>query len=43
MGNHESFPVNVYDYFSGHNKDREKLNTEFANIWQDWIGPEAAS
>jgi len=39
MGNHESFPCNVYDYEG----DREKeLKTEFANAWEYWIGPEAA-
>lgn len=39
MGNHESYPCNVYDYKS----EREKrLNSVFANAWEYWIGKEAA-
>ncbi len=30
MGNHESFPVNVYDYFGDREND---LKTTFANLW----------
>ncbi|EAR99710.1 ser/thr phosphatase family protein (macronuclear) [Tetrahymena thermophila SB210] len=38
-GNHESFPVNVYDYFG----DREnQQNDIFATSWEQWIGKEAA-
>ena len=30
MGNHESYPVNVYDYFS----DREdSMNKKFGDAW----------
>lgn len=35
MGNHESFPVNVYDYFSDREKD---LKNSFAEAWKQWIG-----
>lgn len=36
MGNHESFPVNVYDYEG----DREKmLNGGLAETWKPWLTP----
>ncbi|KAL4435972.1 hypothetical protein ABPG74_022207 [Tetrahymena malaccensis] len=38
-GNHESFPVNVYDYFGDH---ENKQNDIFATSWEQWIGKEAA-
>ena len=39
LGNHESFPVNVYDFLS----NREvSFNNFFADEWVDWIGPDAA-
>lgn len=39
MGNHEPYPVNVYDYMS----DREKPLLEgFSKVWEKWIGAEAA-
>lgn len=31
--------MNVYDY---HGKREKGLNTLFADLWQDWIGAEAA-
>lgn len=38
MGNHESFPVNVYDYEG----DREKmLNGGLAETWKPWLTPQA--
>ena len=38
IGNHESFPVNVYDF----NSDREKIfNKNYADLWKDWIGNDA--
>lgn len=38
MGNHESYPVNVYDYHS----DREQmLNEGLAQAWKQWLSPEA--
>ena len=38
MGNHESFPVNVYDYEG----DREKmLNGGLAETWKPWLTREA--
>ena len=39
MGNHESFPVDVYDYFGKRELD---LQDEFSSIWEEWIGEEAA-
>ena len=39
MGNHESYPVNVYDY-SGNREDELKI--AFADAWQVWIGENAA-
>ncbi|EGR30882.1 ser thr protein phosphatase family protein, putative [Ichthyophthirius multifiliis] len=39
MGNHESFPVNNYDFGS----QREKyFNQRLSSMWQSWIGKEAA-
>lgn len=39
MGNHECFPVNMYEFDS----DRElDLKYSFANAWQYWIGEDAA-
>lgn len=39
IGNHESFPVNVYDFLS----DREKsFNSFFAEQWKQWIGQKSA-
>lgn len=39
IGNHESFPVNVYDFLS----DREKsFNSFFAEQWKPWIGEKSA-
>jgi len=43
MGNHESYPVNVYDYFNGDNEDRKQINDEFSQIWEEWIGADAAT
>lgn len=33
MGNHESYPVNVYEF-----GDQEFLNKVLANAWSSWIG-----
>lgn len=39
MGNHESYPVNVYDY---KNKDRETaLNGGLAQAWRYWLDERA--
>lgn len=40
MGNHESYPVNIYD-FSG--KREQKFNNFFGDLWEDWIGEDAAN
>ena len=40
IGNHEPFPVNVYDFKNGHNK---VLIDGLADVWQDWLGPEATA
>jgi sphingomyelin phosphodiesterase len=38
IGNHESFPVNVYDFLS----NRENFfDAELSNYWRDWLGNEA--
>lgn len=38
MGNHESYPVNIYDYHS----DREAmLNGGLASAWKDWLDDQA--
>lgn len=39
MGNHESFPVNVYDYEGNREKELQK---KLGDVWEDWIGAEAA-
>jgi len=39
LGNHESFPVNVYDFITKREID---FNSFFADEWYDWIGPEAS-
>lgn len=39
MGNHESFPVNIYEFYE---KKEEKFQKFFGDLWEDWIGPEAA-
>lgn len=39
MGNHESFPCNVYDYESQREKD---LKARLSKAWEYWIGAEAA-
>ncbi len=39
IGNHESFPVNVYDFFT---KREIQFNNFFAHTWADWIGEEAS-
>lgn len=33
IGNHESFPVNVYDF-----GNQKEFNEVLANAWGDWIG-----
>lgn len=38
IGNHEPFPVNVYDYRDGNNQD---LINGLADIWQDWLGADS--
>ncbi|KAL4435127.1 hypothetical protein ABPG74_003620 [Tetrahymena malaccensis] len=40
MGNHESFPCNVYDYETDREKD---LKAQLAQAWESWIGKEAAT
>lgn len=37
MGNHESYPVNVYEF-----GNQTYLNTLLSNAWTEWIGPEAS-
>jgi sphingomyelin phosphodiesterase len=39
LGNHESYPVNVYEWGKGNSI---QLNDGVAEAWKDWIGPEAA-
>jgi len=39
MGNHECFPADQFDWFSSRDDD---LKVVFADIWEDWIGSEAA-
>lgn len=39
IGNHESFPVDNFDFFGKREKD---FNTFFADNWKQWIGEEAA-
>lgn len=39
LGNHESYPVNVYEWGKGNSIE---LNDGVAEAWRDWIGPEAA-
>lgn len=38
LGNHESYPVNVYEWGKGNSIE---LNEGVALAWSDWIGPEA--
>ena len=38
LGNHESYPVNVYEWGKGNSIE---LNDGVAEAWRDWIGPEA--
>lgn len=39
VGNHEAYPVNVFDFKS----DREKgFLEEYAELWRGWIGDDAA-
>jgi sphingomyelin phosphodiesterase len=35
IGNHESYPVNVYDFLSSR---ENKFNEFFNTLWHDWIG-----
>lgn len=39
MGNHESFPMNIYE-FGG--KKEKKFQDFFGNLWEFWIGKEAS-
>jgi len=38
MGNHESYPVNVYDYT---NNREDILKQALAENWKQWIGENA--
>lgn len=38
LGNHEPFPVNVYDFKDGKN---QVLINGLADVWQDWLGADA--
>jgi sphingomyelin phosphodiesterase len=38
MGNHESWPVNVYDY---QGTREQVLNAGLANSWRDWLNEKA--
>ena len=40
MGNHESYPVNVYDYSGTREHAMQK---EFSDMWKDWIGEDGSS
>lgn len=40
IGNHEPFPVNVYDFHNGKN---QLLIDGLADVWQDWLGADATA
>jgi len=39
MGNHECFPADQFDWFGDQSND---LKVTFGDLWEDWIGKDAA-